>query len=339
MPPNIVRNMKTILAALLAACLSILPGWSQTNSVRRTQDVIYGRKFGMALTMDVFQPPKPNGAAVMFIASGGWFSSHDAVSQVAYQPLLDHGYTVFAVVHGSQPRFIIPEIVQDIHRAARFIRHNAATYGVDPQRLGVMGGSAGGHLSLMLGTQAMNEAMIRSKDPIDHESSAVQCIACFYPPTDFLNYGATGVEAEGIGTLKDFRPAFGPESETEAGRQKIGHEFSPIYYLSSNLPPTLIFHGDADKLVPIQQSQIFADRAKEVGATVKLITKPCRVHGWPDWISTDMPVAADWFDAHIGAPGRNAVKCHFDSIEALHENKLVHRDGGTGVPDGPPTPR
>ena len=65
---------------------------------------------------------------------------------------MDRGYTVFAVVHGSQPKFTIPEVLDDMHRAVRFIRHNAKKYGIDPDRLGITGGSAGGHLSLMQGT-------------------------------------------------------------------------------------------------------------------------------------------------------------------------------------------
>src|SRR5688572_29575404 len=83
----------------------------------RTKDVIYGRKAGLALTMDVFAPAKPNGAAVVFVISGGWFSRPDHINAGFFLPLLKRGYTVFAVVHGSQPKFTIPEIVEDMHRA------------------------------------------------------------------------------------------------------------------------------------------------------------------------------------------------------------------------------
>src|ERR1700679_51168 len=77
----------------------------------RKVDVVYGRKFGMALTMDVFTPKaNANGAAVVWVVSGGWFSSHEAINSGFIGELLKRGYTVFAVVHGSQPRFTIPEI-------------------------------------------------------------------------------------------------------------------------------------------------------------------------------------------------------------------------------------
>lgn len=301
-------TMKRFLFALLVAFTFAASSWSQSNAdYERVQDVIYGRKFGTALTMDVFKPKNPNGAGIIFVVSGGWFSAHEAINVAACQPFLKRGYTVFAVVHGSQPKFIIPECMQDMHRSVRFIRHNAAAYGVDPNRLGVTGGSAGGHLSLILGTQAGSDAKVDAKDPVNTESSAVQCVACFFPPTDFLNYGSNGVNAVGVGTLKNFRSAFGPLADTEEGRQKLAHEISPIYFVTSNLPPTLIIHGDADNLVPIQQAETFIERAKAAGVDAKLVVKPGAGHGiWKDMISTYEEKCADWFDEHLR--GKNGAK-------------------------------
>ena len=99
---------------------------------------------------------------------------------------------MFAIVHGSQPRFIIPEIVEDIHRSVRFIKFNAAKYGIQPDKLGISGASAGGHLSITMGTQG-TAGRADAKDPLDRLSSEVQAVACFFPPTDFLNYGKLGV--------------------------------------------------------------------------------------------------------------------------------------------------
>jgi acetyl esterase/lipase len=112
----------------------------------RTEDVIYGRKFGTALTLDVFAPKSnANGAAVIWVISGGWFSAHDAIRPAWVEPFTKRGYTVFAVVHGCQPKFTIPEILEDMHRAVRFIRYHAKDYHIDPDRIGITGGSAGGH--------------------------------------------------------------------------------------------------------------------------------------------------------------------------------------------------
>src|SRR5580765_4620721 len=95
------------------ACVVLLFGfvtsWAQSDSdYKRTEDLIYGRKFGTALTLDVIQPVKTNnGLGIAFMVSGGFFSSHEAINPGLYRPFLKRGYTVFAVVHGSQPKFTI----------------------------------------------------------------------------------------------------------------------------------------------------------------------------------------------------------------------------------------
>ena len=262
----------------------------------RTEDVIYGRKFGTALTLDVFEPAQKNGAAVLWLVSGGWFSSHD-IRLTRITPFLDHGYTVFAVVHGSQPRFIIPEIEQDVHRAVRFVRHNAARWGVDPNKFGISGGSAGGHLSLTIGTQG-GPGKSDAKDPIDRESSAVQAVACFYPPVDFLNWSKAGEGAWDFPAGRDYAPAFGPRWLTSVGRPEYAKEISPLYFVTAAMPPTLVIHGDADELVPLYQSQILGQKCQEAGVPFKLIVKPGAGHGYKGW-ENDLALCADWFDEHL----------------------------------------
>jgi acetyl esterase/lipase len=290
------NSMGKLLFSILLG-LSLLSTAALGLEVKRTEDIIYGRKFGTALTMDIFEPEKPNGFGVIFMVSGGFFSAKEAINQKMYLPFLERGYTVFAVVHGSQPKFHIPEIQQDIHRAVRFIRHHAKGYGVDPNHLGITGGSAGGHLSLTMGTQG-GPGKAEAKDPVDRESSSVQAVACFYPPTDFLNWGKPGQDAVGYGPTEKFSPAFGPRNATAEGRQELGKEISPINFVTSNMAPSLIIHGDADKLVPIYQAEIFAERVKQAGATAKLIVREGKDHGWTG-MDADMRIFADWFDTHL----------------------------------------
>jgi len=127
----------------------------------RERDIVYGRSYGAALTFDIFRPEKPNGAAIIFVVSGGWVSVPEMLNTPLMGafagPLTARGYTVFAVCHACQPKFQIPEIVGNLNRAVRFIRMHAADYGVDPNRFGITGGSAGGHLSLM---QAINPQLL-----------------------------------------------------------------------------------------------------------------------------------------------------------------------------------
>jgi acetyl esterase/lipase len=291
---------------------------ADTKPYTRTEDVIYGRKDGVALTMDVFTPTKTNGAAVIEIVSGGYFSSHANVQAPIIDSFLKRGYTVFCVVHGSQPRYQVPEIFQDIQRASRFIHHHARRFGIDPNRIGVTGASAGGNLSLLLGT-AGTKGKPDASDPVDRESSRVQAVACFFPPTDYLNYGQLG-KAHIKAT--DFDPRFrasfdyremNPQTRiyervTDPDKlREITKSISPIYQITSDTPPTLIIHGDKDTLVPLQQSETMVEKLKAAGVTAELVVKKGGIHGaWPG-IARDIDKFADWFDRYLGKPATSGV--------------------------------
>src|SRR5260370_38833558 len=109
--------MGLVRLPLLLAVLTAGPARAQeAPEYMRKQDVIYGRKFGLALTMDVFAPAKPNGAAVVSVASGGWVSRPEMIQPALYVPFLKRGYTVFAVLPGHQPKLTLPRIVWVNHR-------------------------------------------------------------------------------------------------------------------------------------------------------------------------------------------------------------------------------
>ena len=300
------RLVPFVLAIALASLAAVA---ADGPDFTRKEDVIYGRKHGMALTLDVFTPKvKPNGLGAIFVVSGGWFSAHEGISPAFIDPLVRRGYTVFAVVHGSQPRFTIPEAIDDLNRAVRYIRHNAKEYKVDPERLGIYGFSAGGHLSLIQGLSG-DEGKLKALDLISRSPSRVKAVAAFFPPTDFLNYGKPGENALGRGILHDFRAAFEfheydlmkkiyvPITD-EARIVEIGRKISPITHVSKDDPPTLILHGDADKLVPIQQGETLVKALTDVGVEARLVVHKGGAHGW-DGIVKDCETVADWFDTHL----------------------------------------
>jgi len=301
---------RAVVALLLAAVGAQLASAQEADNFERKEDVIYGRKDGLAMTMDVFTPKEnKNGAAIIFCVSGGWVSAHAAIHPSFVQEFLNRGYTVFAVVHGSQPKYTNLEAVSDMNRAVRYIRTHAADYGVDPERFGITGASAGGHLSLMIGT-AGAEGSADAMDAVDKASSRVQAVACFFPPTDFLNYGKDGENAMGRGVLANFRAPFDYQYYDDAKQEfepitdeqkldELAHTISPVYQVTADDPPTLIIHGDADTLVPIQQAQLVIDKLKGAGVEAELVTKPGAGHGWPDLLK-DMATLGDWFDKHLG---------------------------------------
>ncbi len=296
------------LGTATAASQPVPPQKGQA-AYKRTRDVLYGRAYGTALTMDVFEPlqrPK-NGAGILIMISGGWFSSPEAINPAFALPFIIRGYTVFAVVHGSQPKFTLSEIVEHVRRSVRFVRHNAKKYGIDPEKLGVTGGSAGGHLSLILGL-AGRQGDASARDPVDREPARVSAVACFFPPTDFLNWGKPGVSVLDLEPLKFVWAAFDfQEFSKETGRfERLPHEqvvnrlreLSPVTHVDKHDPPVLIIHGDADKLVPLQQSRLLIEKLQQAGVPCKLVVKPNAGHGWPNLVE-DLATCADWFDRFL----------------------------------------
>ncbi len=255
-------GLRTLLAVALLLAVGIGAIWWYFNPTHtRTSGIVYTQRHGHDLTFDIIRPARPNGLGVLLMLSGGWRSpKSESFRAFIAAPLLRHGYTVFPVSHLSQPEATVTEIAEDVGRAVRFVRHHSADYGIDSKRMGVVGGSAGGHLSLVLATRGA-PGRPDAPDPIDQESGAVQSAAVFYPVTDLLNLGASTENLGDGGPPKSFAKAFGPQSTNLAVWKVIGADLSPIYHITSNTPPILIICGGADTLVPPDQATRFSKRA------------------------------------------------------------------------------
>ena len=276
--------------------MGVLFGLAANAGPTITADVVYGHKAGMALTYDVIAPPESqNGAGVVFMVSGGWFSTWSPPERVAgrggFSGLLNEGFTLFLVRHGSAPRFKVPEAVNDVRAAVRHIRANAASHSVDADRLGVFGGSAGGHLSLMLGLSAEAEPSTEAVRlaPRYLESSGpapLAAVVAYYPPTDI----------RGIAGPSERFPALDFDPDLSAS-------ISPILFVSEDDPPTRLIHGDADTLVEISASYNLEKVFKKQGLTHDLIVIEGGDHGFrnPEHRSVAEAAMIDWFVEHLGA--------------------------------------
>ena len=235
-----------------------------TAEVAINPDVVYGHKDGMALVYDVFQPAEANGASVLFMISGGWFSGWAPPErrQRQFGYLLEAGFTVFAVHHGSAPRFKVPDAVADVRRAVRHVRMNAERFDIDPERLGVMGGSAGGHLSLMLGL-ASDAGDANAQDPVARVSNRVQAVVAYFPPVDLGNSAGPNERFPAL----DFDPA-------------LAADVSPINFVSEDDPPVLLIHGDEDRLVPLRNSERMGEALDGVGVANKVVVLEGAAHGF-----------------------------------------------------------
>jgi len=262
-------------------------------------DVVYGHKDGMALTFDIFKPKtRTNGAAIIFMVSGGWISNYvpPDLALPRYRELLDAGFTVITLRHGGSPKYLIPEIVADVRRAVRFIRYNARRWDIDPNRLGVYGGSAGGHLSLMVGL-ASDNGDPAAKEDFMKESDRVAAVVAYFPPVD-LRPLARGLNPPPSGTVLDRFPALNFEKEKAA-------DFSPIVFVTSDDPPTLLIHGDKDQLVNISNSQIIFDALKKNNVKTDFITIPGAGHGFRDEdAKRAMAATVNWFEQTLVKNGK-----------------------------------
>jgi acetyl esterase/lipase len=278
-----------MLALILTVCASAqFMAQAQTEIV---PDVVYGHKDGLAMTFDVIKPKtNANGAAVIFMVSGGWISNYNPPQQTAtrFKDLLDKGFTLIAVRHGSSPKYLIPEIVSDVRRAVRFIRHNAKQWGVDPNRLGVFGGSAGGHLALVLGTASDNGDQ-NAKEEFMKESDRVASVVAYFPPVD-LRPLARGLNPQRTGGALDRFPALNFEKEKAP-------DYSPIVHVSSDDPPTLLIHGDKDNLVPVNNSKVIHEAFQKNNVKTQLIIIEGAEHGFRGEDAKRAGAAmASWFE-------------------------------------------
>lgn len=240
----------------------------------------------MAMTFDVYLPDKPNGAGIILINSGGWKSPVDTFrvqEQGKYRfttdeemfkmktwhilspkKLISNGYTVFEVRHGSVPKYKMNEIVSHVRRAVRFIRNHAQEYGVNKTKIGLWGGSASGHLALLIGLTP-ELALRNAKQEWEMEPCPVAAIVAFASPTDLKKFVMDGPEK------MERVPALRMESEEYI-------EYSPITFASKDDPPTLIMHGNKDEEVPLAQGTLMYAALKKAGVVSKFIEFPLTTH-------------------------------------------------------------
>lgn len=249
--------------------------------------------------LDLFLP-KDDGKglrpAVIVIHGGAWRSGSKRDLRMLAEFFARRGYVAAAINYRLAPKWSYPAQLDDCQRAVRWLRKRAKEFRVDPKRFGAAGASAGGHLSLLLGVR-------ETRDDSDPElkgiSSKVQCVLSIFGPTDFTG----GVYAKA--------------SQTPAGRvlveflgkpydeaPEIWKDASPLHHVSPDDAPTFIIHGDKDFLVPLEQSERFAEALRKVGVEVQLVVIKGMGHGptTPEQREQFMKAveqAAEFFDKHL----------------------------------------
>jgi len=290
--------LNVVLSAVIAA--------AQDAPYTQRENVIYGEAHGIGLLMDVFTPSgKANGLAVVDVISGSWYSDRgkirDHMRAQTFDILCRKGYTVFAIRPGSITKFSAPEMLANLKTGIRWVKDHSNDYGFDTSRMGMMGASAGGHLACLAAVTPDADKPADGKNPAI-VNTRVKAVAVFFPPTDFLDYGGRQVDP-----LSDDRfgqivrrlaiAQFTGKETADEAREKVT-QISPARLVTSQTPPFLLIHGDADPLVPLQQSQAMLAALKKVDVPAELIVKPGGGHPWPT-LHEEVQIIADWFDKQL----------------------------------------
>ena len=265
----------------------------------QTVDLVFAEVHGTGLLMDVFSPRQDkNGLALVDVASGAWHSDRgkirDHEKAQIYDIFCSRGYTVFAVRPGSRTKYHAQEMAKHVKLGIRYVKEHAGEYGIDPERLGLTGASAGGHLASLVALTS-EDAKPGTKNPLEGHDTGVKAAAVFFPVTDFLDWDGKKPNYERLGAL--FFPG-GVKGHSDEEIEARARQVSPVHQVTSEAPPFLIIHGDADPMVPLEQSKRLEEALKAAGVPVELIVKPGGAHPWPT-IHEEVAVMADWFDNQL----------------------------------------
>jgi len=270
---NIVVALTMALAADLPAQESARDWASLVGQrFRAERDVVYRSVNGIDLKLDLYVPyDKKPGPTIVYIYGGGWQTGSKEQYVLWYLPYLQLGFRVAAIQYRLSGVAAAPAAVEDCRCAFRWIANNGAKYGIDPQRLVLTGGSAGGHLALLT-------AMLDETFDVCKESGAAPKARAV------VNYyGATDME-ELLGEnrpylLKWFR---GPGDAKELARR-----ISPLTWVRAGVPPVLTLHGDADASIPYSQSTRLHEALSKAGVSNQLVTIAGGAHGRHTWSDAD----------------------------------------------------
>ena len=234
------------------------------------KDIEYGKVGDRSLKLDLYRARKHDRKTLVpgliFIHGGGWSGGDKEVYRVHASRCAQRGYVAVSVAYRLSGEAPFPAAVEDCKCAVRWMRAKGSEYGIDPDNIAVLGGSAGGHLAMMVGYSS-DVKELEGTGGHQGVSNRVQAVVNLYGPCDL-----TVPFAQKSPLVWQF---LGGKKYREA--PDLYAKASPVHYLTKDDPPTLIMHGTLDETVPINQSDILAAKLKELGLTYEYD----RLEGWP----------------------------------------------------------
>ncbi|MBI5687474.1 MAG: alpha/beta hydrolase [Verrucomicrobia bacterium] len=294
----------TAFAADAAAKVAAKRAPQLPPGVRVERDIAYVPGGDEAQRLDLYLPEKPADHPLPLAVSihgGGWKGGTKAWAPSAF--MVPKGYAAASIEYRFSQKAIFPAQIQDCQAAIRWLRANSKKYNFDPDRIGVMGASAGGHLSALVGTAGGKKAFA----PIggnEEQPDRVQAVCDYYGPTNFNTVMQQAEADKNVRNVFKFNTPSDPYScligvSLGSDKQK-GDAVSPVHYVSKDNPPFLILHGTHDALVPYAQSMEFAAALKAKGVEVLLQTIPGGGHGGPGFNKPALSgLIQNFFDKHL----------------------------------------
>lgn len=252
-----------------------------------TRDVIYGTAGGVSLRLDAAMPDSPGPhPAVVLVHGGAWQAGDKTHFRSLFEPLSRAGYAWFSINYRLAPKFKYPACVDDVETAMKWVKAHAAEYNVDPDRIALLGESAGGHLVELVAARAPANSAVRPA-----------AVVALYAPSDLPALADANIN-RGMDVTPILKALFG-RTEIDAAAIELLKAASPLTYVKAGLPPFLLLHGTADVLVPIGQSVAFQTACQAVGVPCELVTVRNGPHGMMLWNLID-PSYKDRILAFLG---------------------------------------
>ncbi|MEW6306039.1 MAG: alpha/beta hydrolase [Verrucomicrobiota bacterium] len=261
------------LAVSLTGCTTIVKH-KVLARVETVRDIEYAQAEGHSLKLDLYRPREFSGRlpVVIWIHGGAWRNGSKDNCPIDF--LAARGLAVVSLDYRLSNVATFPAQIHDCKGAVRWLRAHADTYHLDPDHIGVLGASAGGHLAALLGTTAGNTELEGTVGGNLEYPSHVQAVCAFYPPTD-LDLLVVDHHARRSATGSVARLLGGPIAE----KITLAARASPVHYVSPQSAPFFLVHGDRDEIVPLQQSEVMLSALQQAGVESQLEVVPGKGHG------------------------------------------------------------
>lgn len=256
--------------------------------VRVIPDLAYAKYGNRTLLLDLYLPSQPGQGrpGVIVVRGGGWMVNDRKRFAHVASGLAERGVAAACIEYRTAEEAGFPGAIQDVKAAVRWMRANAARYGIDSHVIGTLGGSSGAHMALLAGLTA-GVAEFEGNGGHEDVSSQIQAVVSMATPADLLSLSANNKRT--VGTFLHVTP----EQDEEKWRWA-----SPVNHITAGGPPVLLLHGTADDSVPTSQSVDFARRYRDAGASAEVGLLPGAPHAfwnYRPWFSKAMDRAATFF--------------------------------------------